>query len=117
RGVLTGSGVTTNNDLAIWSGTPGSLKMAVRKGDAAAGAALGVKYGLLGDPALNNVGQLAFKSSLTGSGVSTGNDQGIWVGSPGAITLAGRKGAAAAGTASGVTFTQFYDPVVNKNGE
>ena len=39
------------------------------------------------------------------------------MGAPGAFALAARKGTAAPGTSTGVTFVHLYDPVLDKNGD
>ena len=89
---LTGSGVTASNDGAIWRDST----LIAREGNAAPGFS-GVNFGsLLGPPVLNDTGQVAFRSTLTGSGVTSTNDEGIWRNS----TLIVREGIDARGLGS-----------------
>ncbi len=75
---LTDSGV----DSAILSEGSGSLALVARKGDQAPGTASGINYNFFqfGSPLppLNNVGQTAFKARLTGNGLDSTNNHGIW---------------------------------------
>ena len=81
-GILAGTSVDTTNDSGIWSEGRGTLGLVAREGDAAAGTGPGVMYDelyLTGIPfILNGVGQTAFFSNLTGTGVSFLNDAGIF---------------------------------------
>ncbi|MEM1108258.1 MAG: choice-of-anchor tandem repeat NxxGxxAF-containing protein [Planctomycetota bacterium] len=103
---LSGNGVDTSNDVAIFSeaaGSIGSPGLVVREGDQAAGTAPGVVFAAFNLPdnfnldspaaAINAAGQVAFLASLTGNGVDATNDSGIWVAdSDGSITLVVREG-------------------------
>jgi hypothetical protein len=75
---VTGSGVNSTNDRGIWSGDPAGLELVARTGSQAPGAAAGVIFSGLTEPALNDAGQLAFRASLTGPGVDETNGVGIW---------------------------------------
>ncbi len=76
---LTGSGVDSTNNHGIWSEGSGSLTMVARGGMPAPGTPSGVVYGsVLLTPVLNNAGQTAFEAALTGSGVDSTNNSGIW---------------------------------------
>lgn len=77
-GVLGGTGVTASNDTGIWAGTAGSLVLVAREGDTAPNTSAGVAFSSFFDPGLNVNGQTAFSAFLTGTGVTTANDQGIW---------------------------------------
>ena len=76
-GFLTGIGVATN-ERGIWSEGFGPLGLVAREGDQAPGTPSGVSFGSLRSPALNSAGQTAFITSLTGSGIDSTNDLGIW---------------------------------------
>jgi len=108
--VLTGTGVTSANGVGIWSGPPGNVMLLARTGNPAPGTTAGVNYSALGPPTLNSEGRSAFTAVLTGAGVTTDNDSGIWVGVPGAVALLVREGDAAPGTASGVSYSGFLTP-------
>ncbi|MGI9428061.1 MAG: DUF7453 family protein, partial [Bythopirellula sp.] len=120
RGSLTGTGVDSTNDRGIWSEGAGSgLALVAREGSSAPGTAVGVNFRGLGDPLLNSGGQLAFTGRLTGIGVDSTNDSGIWSEGAGhGLTLVARAGEAAADTAAGVSFsTFFFAPVLNSSGQ
>jgi hypothetical protein len=107
-GLRTGAGgVTTNNDIGVWSDVGGSLQMVAREGEAAPGTNAGVVWGedFLG-PELNSSGDLAVRGSLkTGSGgVTVDNNEGIWVQRGGSLTLLTREGQQAPGGPAGAVF-------------
>ena len=52
----------------------------------------GVTFGQLGDPVINNAGQVAFYAVLQGSEVSNANNQGLWIGPAGDLKLLVREG-------------------------
>jgi len=98
-GVLTGTGVTTLNDTGIWSEGSGSLALVAREGSAAPGTIPGVNFASAaftitggGIPILNGVGQTAFRTLVSGTGVSTLNDIGIWAEVDNVATLVVREG-------------------------
>ncbi len=110
---LTGTGVTGANDRGIFSEGGGSgLALVAREGDIAPGTTAGVNFSGLGAPVLNGAGQTAFPAGLTGTGVSSANDSGIFSeGRGSALALIAREGDAAPGTTSGVNFRFFNPPV------
>lgn len=96
----------------IWAGTPGALVMVAVEGEQAPGMASGVTFtslsatrvfndhggvafrGLvdhlpghvwtvLGDPKLNDQGELCFVAGISGPTVTAGIDRGLWIGPPG----------------------------------
>jgi hypothetical protein len=81
---LSGSGVDASNDVGIWLEGAGRRALVMREGTQAPGTPNGVNFGGLilsisyFPPALNDAGQIAFISSLAGSGVTSTNRQGIW---------------------------------------
>ncbi len=72
---LIGDGINALNNRGIWRDST----LMVRKGDHAPGTPIGVTFGSLGSPVLNGVGQVAHKSLLTGPGITSSNDTGIWI--------------------------------------
>lgn len=116
RSSLSGTGVTTANDLAIFAGMPGALAPVCREGDPAPQTETNTKYLILEDPSINDAGQLAFLTSLSGPSVNGTNDKAIYMGLPGAVKLVTRKGRAAPGTSSGVTFVDLTSPVESGSG-
>lgn len=114
--LITGPSVTPNSALGIWSNASGSLALVARTGNAAPGTAVGVTFSDLGGPVLSGGGKLAFRANLTGTGINSGNDSGVWSDGHGALTLIARKGEHAPGTAAGAAFASFGDPVMNASG-
>jgi hypothetical protein len=118
-GRLTGSGVNSTNDVGFWTSGSGSLELVTRKGNHAAGTPSGVNYLLSSPwfPVLNDAGQIAFSSFLTGSGVNSTNDFGIWSDGSGELQLVARTGSQAPGTADGVSFFELNSPTLNSAGQ
>lgn len=79
---VTGPGITAQNDSGLWAQRNGLLTLLAREGDQAPGTPTGTLFSesTFGDffPQMNSLGQLVFKASLAGPGVSTANDQGLW---------------------------------------
>jgi hypothetical protein len=93
---LTGNGIIYSsnggsNSSGIWTGDAGSLAMAVRAGDQAAGLPTGVRFGNFSDNdyhlAFSSNGQVAFWSGLVGPGIDDTNGSGWWAGAVGSINL------------------------------
>ncbi len=121
-GYLTGTGVGGSNDTGIWTEGSGSgLALVAREGSPAPGTAVGVNFSNLDTgfpPVLNNAGQIAFRGSLTGTGVSSSNDSGIWSeGGGSGLALVAREGSQAPGLDAGVNFSGFSSPVLNAAGQ
>ncbi len=116
-GHLVGPGVDNSNFSGIWLEDSGSLDLIARDGDAAPDTDPGVVYIFLGNPVLNDVGQIAFRGSLTGPGVDATNDRGIWSEGSGSLNLVVREGDAVPDTAPGVVYSFLGDPVLNGVGQ
>lgn len=95
-------GVTAANDSVLYMHTPGSgLSLVAREGDAAPGTAGAVYAGspIMFANNLNNAGQSAFATNLSGGDVVPGvNDSAIYLATTSGATQGWRKGMAAAGT-------------------
>lgn len=77
--VLGGAGVTSANDRAFFVGKQESLAMVVREGDQVPGMPAGVAFADLSDRfAMNARGQIVFQATISGPGVTSANNQGIW---------------------------------------
>ena len=85
EGFLTGSTSTRG----IFAGTPGALAAVARNGDPAPG---GGNYSDFPFLLLNGAGQVAFRSRLTGLGVTAANDAALFAGLPGAVMQIVREG-------------------------
>jgi hypothetical protein len=94
---------------SVWIGRPGAMQVVAREADPAPGAPNGVTFGpTFFDLAVNQQQQAAFLAQLTGPGIDTTNDLGLWAGAPGNIHLVAREGAPAAGLPD-VRYEQIQD--------
>jgi hypothetical protein len=118
---LDGSGVDDSNRVGVWIESSNRLSLAARTGNPAPGTIEGVNFGqkLSVFPSFNSAGQTAFFATLVGSGVTPDNNQGIWSGSPDALSLLARSGTHAPGMPIGVTFGGFreFAPELADSGE
>jgi hypothetical protein len=90
---VTGAGVTAANDFALWLVADDGTSLIAREGWQAVGTPAGVLFGNMDSTlALNNFGQIAFTSPLTGTGVTSANDRGLWAGSSNDLFLVAREG-------------------------
>ena len=115
---LSGTGVTTANNRAIWSEGSGTPSLVARSGNQAPGTDTGVNFSGFGcEPALNDAGDTAFYATLTGTEVDTTNNSGIWSEGAGGLALVARTGSQAPGTDTGVNFSGLGAPVLNNAGK
>jgi len=121
--MLSGSGVTNDNDAGIWSGELGSLGLVARDSDPAPGTSGGVLFSRIGGPfgrnfAFNNSGDVAFEAELVGIGVGPreGNNLGIWSSSNDVLTIVVRSGDQTPGSPAGVRFRAFEGPTLDQQG-
>ena len=93
---LSGSGVSSSNDSALFLGQPGAFIPVAREGDHAPGTPDGVRYssfeGRNRFMAWNAQGQFAFPAGLSGPGITSSNNQGIWFGENNSVSLVTRTG-------------------------
>src|SRR5262245_23382066 len=73
-------------------------------------------------PVLNDAGQVAFRADITGSGIGSTNNQGIWSEGSGSLSLIARTGSHAPGVPDGVNFRidptlELFSPVMNSAGQ
>jgi hypothetical protein len=78
------------NAAGLFIGTPGSVETIVLIGNAAPGGGSFLNFNFA--PQLNGAGQIAFRATLTGAGVNTTNDVGLYVGVPGQLRKVVREG-------------------------
>jgi hypothetical protein len=120
---LTGNVVATN-DTGIWSETAGPLALVAREGSPAPDAGADANFAQFGTVALSGSGQLVFWAALTGTGVTTSTDSGLWADTIGSLTLFTREGSHAPGTPADVSFGHlnpmmsafFSDLAINRSG-
>ena len=109
-GNLSGTGITPANDRGVWLDS----RLVAQTGNAAPGAGTGVSFASLSSNVeVNAAGQVAYQAGLTGTGINSGNDVGIWR----EDTLIARKGAAAPSAGSGVTFSSLSIGNLNAAGQ
>ncbi len=90
-GRLIGPGIDATNDRGIWLGTDSSLDLFARNGDPAP-LGPGFTFLGLGEPMINDAGQVAFIGGLAGPGVNTTNDFALWATDPdGTLQLVARE--------------------------
>ena len=103
-GYLAGPGVTGANDRARWIGTRDNLELVYREGMQAPGCEPGVVFTSADSIVHNDAGQIGFRGSLIGPGVTSENDMGHWLGGPGTLTKIARMGDQVPEMADGVTW-------------
>ncbi len=108
KGVLTGPGVTADDSIGIWHGNA----LVIREGDKPPAVTRGVSLAGVSTPQLNAAGQVAFQGSLAGSGVTSGNNFGIWRDG----VLVARVGDAAPGIASDLAFSGLASSTLGAGG-
>jgi hypothetical protein len=96
---------TTDGGRGFWSEGSGSLAAVARSGDHAPGTPSGVNFDfreILETLVLNNAGQTTFRSYLSGAGVTSENEFGLWSEASGSRQLVARLGSQAPGLPAGV---------------
>lgn len=115
--VFAGPGVMATNDATLWSDRGGALSQIARESQQAVGLPNMVVYKSFTIPHLNDDGNLAFESILSGPGVTFSDDEAIFSeGTSGTLGLVVREGAQAAGTPAGVTHSGITYVLFNNEG-
>ena len=110
QSALSGVGVSSTNDTGLWSTSGGSLQLLAREGDSLGSVGPGISLGQVsGSGLLNNADHSAVRALLTGTGVTTGNNQAILTNRNGAgwETIA-RTGAPAPVGVAGAVFGSLF---------
>ena len=91
-GLMRGTGVDSSNDRGVFHElADGQIRMVAREGSIAPGT--NAKFNVLDIPDFNGSDQIAFLSSLSGTGVTSSNDSGLWAEDPsGQLHLIAREG-------------------------
>ncbi len=109
---IIGPGVVGTNNQGLWAGTPGSVHLMAREGNSAPGMgpdppSVGT-YVAIEDPVLNDSGAVAWRGFLSGAGITTANDFGIWRGLAAGVTgLVMQEGGAVLDLPIGHTYNNF----------
>jgi hypothetical protein len=119
---LSGGGVDSSNDGGLWSEGSGSLALVAREGSQAPGTPDGVRFSEhaihdFGRAVLNDAGQIAFYGFLTGSGVDSRNQYGIWSGGSGTLALVARSGSPIPGTTGAIVHPLINPILLNNAGQ
>ncbi|MDX9910605.1 MAG: GC-type dockerin domain-anchored protein [Phycisphaerales bacterium] len=111
--VLSGAGVTSSNDVALINDAGGGgWDLVARKGDPAPGLPVGTTLSSFSNARMNDSGEHAFFSFLSGPGVNAGNNVAMYFGPIGGLTPIARLGDPAPGLGVGVTFSFLGPPVL-----
>lgn len=103
QGVVAGPGVDSGNDDGLWLAGAGGVVLVGRERDPAPGMAPGVRFGSLFG-SVDPQGASGISVTLSGTGVTTSNNDAIWSDRTGALASILREGDPAPGTASGAVF-------------
>lgn len=97
--------INSANDGAIFSEANAGLRLVVQEGAPVPGDASGMNFSTLGEPSLNDLGQTAFESLLTGTGVNTLNNGGLFSEGGGQLALIARERGFAPGVNADTEFS------------
>jgi hypothetical protein len=119
RGVLTGAGVNLSNRVGLWSDAAGvGFQLVARTGSQAPGMPNGVTFSSLFNFRLNRLGQSLLMGNLTGPGIGSSNDRGIWIyDEKQVLRLVASEGMDAPGTPDGVAFSGLLIALLNNSGQ
>ncbi len=118
---ITGPGVNSANNTALFAQSGGKIGLVAREGDVAPVGEqevyFGSFFGELRRPVINNAGHLAFTASLTGTDTTPVSSSGVFSGPGDALKLVARAGDAAPGVSPAVEFRAFGVPLLNAAGQ
>jgi len=95
RAIVTGTGISTSNDVGLWATVGGSLQAIAREGPDGPGPALGagvIFASVSNSVGLNDSGQIVFTGTVSGTNVTTSNDLGLWFWDDGVLSNVLREG-------------------------
>lgn len=115
------NGVPSSTTSGLWVGAPGSLQLAAREGSQAAGFGTGVRYDTIvagTQMRFSDVG-VALDGFVTGTGISSTNNEAVWISTGAAMQLVAREGQQLPGGPAGVLLGSFNtgnNMSMNRNG-
>jgi len=112
------STITTQNNTGIWLDSGTACQCVARTSGKASvgGTATGI-FTTLGNPVINNKGQVAFPGTLqSGGAVADGGTTGIWIATSGTVTLVARTQTQAPDCPTGTLFANFRQFVLSDRG-
>ena len=114
KALLSGPDVNSTNRESVWSEGAGTLSLLARDGDAVPGFPVGTVYtpeldvpDFNGTPLpviLNDSGSILFDGKISGPGVSSVNDDVVWISTSGTQEASLREGTHPPGTSTGSTY-------------
>lgn len=126
RGVVTGTGVTVDDDSGVWSEGSGAFALVAREGDEPPGipppCCAPLEFSQFFDPSGNGFNLALSASGVTAFGVDFRNSfgslrgSGLWSESGGVLTKIAATGDPALGAGAGVTFRAFINLAQNNAG-
>lgn len=103
RGQLIADDIGTSNNTGIWAGVSGDVQLVMRAGNPSPLAGVTFRSPQPG-PRINDEGNVAFFSNISGTGVTTANDFVLWTSTSEGIVQVAREGSPAPGTGAGTIF-------------
>ncbi|MDM8007525.1 MAG: hypothetical protein QUV05_15405 [Phycisphaerae bacterium] len=97
-----------DTNWSIWRENGGEFSMVARTGEQAPDAPEGVKFAIFRDHLISGSGGVGLHGKLSGPGVTSMNDEGVWSDSTGELRLVAREGQQAPGMPEGVVFGTTY---------
>jgi hypothetical protein len=110
----------SNFQETIWRGTPGNLQRVAYSGQVAPVGVAGVTFddvGAFDELRFNDAGDVGFRATVDGAGVTFDNDLALFAVRDGGTKLVARAGNAAPGMGAGVTFDTFTHYSMNGEGQ
>ena len=103
-GILLRASTSVPNIInGVWTGDSSGFALHVQTGDAAPGMPAGATFAQFYNYSIGDAeGTIILKARASGGGLTAADDEGVWVGPPGALSLVYREGDQAPGLASGV---------------
>ncbi len=114
---MIGTHLDTSNGSGFFLESDGKLNLVARSGDLVPGAKSSVNLGFLFPVVLNDLGQMAFLAGLTGAGVDSTDDRGIFFATSESVRFVTRSGDTAPVTELGTTYDGFDVPTLNDLGQ
>ena len=115
---LSGPGVDSTNDRAVYAERGGVLELVVREGDPVADLPPGFTHRtpvLLTDRPISDTGAVVFRCQIDGPGVTSDNENALFVATADGIELRFRGGDPAPGAGPGVNLFAFLGSRLNDN--
>jgi hypothetical protein len=85
-------------------------------GQPAPGTSVGVSYSEFSRPVINGSGQVAFRATLSGSGVTSSNNTGLWVSGGGVTSLLTRTGESVSSASGPIAVIGLQEPWLHDDG-